>query len=345
MSAGPYDALLVVGFGGPEGPDDVVPFLERVTAGRGIPRERLAEVGAHYQLFGGVSPINAQHRALVDAVRAELIAHDIGLPVYWGNRNWHPLLADTVGQMAADGVERALAFVTSAYGSYSGCRQYLDDLARARAEVGPAAPELDKLRTFHDHPGFVEPFRAGLRDALATIPAARRPTTRIACTAHSIPLAQAAGAPYVAQLTETAALVAGDAAPGVPWSLVWQSRSGPPQVPWLEPDVGDHLSDLADQGVTDVVLVPVGFLSDHMEVVYDLDVAAAARAEELGLHLVRVPTPGTDPRIVAMVRELVQERLDPHAPRRSLGARGPGPDVCAATCCPRPVRPGGPPTG
>jgi protoporphyrin/coproporphyrin ferrochelatase len=335
----PYDALVVVSFGGPEGPDDVVPFLERVTAGRGIPRERLVEVGAHYALFGGVSPINAHNRALVAAVRAELAAHGHDLPVFWGNRNWHPLLADTVAEMADAGIRRALAFVTSAYGSYSGCRQYLDDIARARAEVGARAPIVDKLRTFHDHPGFVEPFREHVRAALASVPAERRATTRVVCTAHSVPRAQADAAPYLAQLQETAALVAEVAAPGIPWSLVFQSRSGPPQVPWLEPDVGDHLETLAAAGVTDVVLVPVGFTSDHMEVVYDLDTQAAARAAEAGVRLLRVPTPGTHPAFVAMVRELVEERLDPTAPRRALGRLGPGPDVCAAGCCPVPVRP------
>jgi protoporphyrin/coproporphyrin ferrochelatase len=335
----PYDALVVVSFGGPEGPDDVVPFLERVTAGRGIPRERLVEVGAHYQRFGGVSPINAQNRALVAAVRDELAAHGHALPVFWGNRNWHPLLADTVAEMADAGVRRALAFVTSAYGSYSGCRQYLDDIARARADVGARAPVIDKLRTFHDHPGFVGPFQEHVRAALASVPAERRVTTRVVCSAHSVPSSQAETAPYVAQLRETCALVAEAAAPGVPWSLVFQSRSGPPHVPWLEPDVGDHIEVLAAAGVTDVVLVPVGFTSDHMEVVYDLDTEVAARAAAAGVRLQRVPTPGTHPAFVAMVREIVEERLDPNAPRRALGRLGPGPDVCAAGCCPAPVRP------
>jgi protoporphyrin/coproporphyrin ferrochelatase len=335
----PHDALVVVSFGGPEGPDDVVPFLERVTAGRGIPRERLAEVGAHYALFGGVSPINAQNRALVAAVRDELVGHGHDLPVFWGNRNWHPLLADTVAEMADAGVLRALAFVTSAYGSYSGCRQYLDDIARARAEVGPRAPVIDKLRTFHDHPGFVEPFREHVRAALATVPPERRSTTCVLCSAHSVPMSQADTTPYLAQLRETSALVAEAAAPDVPWSLVFQSRSGPPQVPWLEPDVGDALAALAADGVTDVVLVPVGFTSDHMEVVYDLDTQVAERAAAFGVRLLRVPTPGTHPAFVAMVRELVEERLDPAAPRRALGRLGPGPDVCAAGCCPAPVRP------
>jgi protoporphyrin/coproporphyrin ferrochelatase len=341
MADTPYDAFLLVSFGGPEGMDDVLPFMERVTAGRGIPRERLLQVSEHYRLFDGVSPINGQNRALLAAIEAELAAHGPRLPVYWGNRNWHPLLADTLRRMADDGVRRALAFVTSAYSSYSGCRQYREDLARARAEVGPGAPEVHKLRVFHDHPGFVEPNAANVRAALARIPDERRAGAHLAFTAHSVPLSMATTSDYEAQLRETAALVSERLGGDHPWELVWQSRSGPPTQPWLEPDIVDHVEALHAAGATDVVVAPIGFVSDHMEVVYDLDTEAAARARELGIHLVRADTVGTAPAFVAMVRELVLEELEPGTPRRALGT-GPRTDTCTADCCPAPARPGTP---
>jgi ferrochelatase len=278
-----------------------------------------------------VSPINAQNRALLDALRAELAAHGPRLPLYWGNRNWHPFLADTLRAMAADGVRRALAFVTSAYSSYSGCRRYLDDIGRARAEAGASAPVVDKLRGFHDHPGFVEANADRLREALGSLPADRRAVARIAFTAHSIPAAMAAGSDYVAQLRETCALVAARA-PRRPWALVYQSRSGPPGDPWLEPDVLDHLATLRHEGVADVVVAPVGFVSDHMEVVYDLDIEARERATALGLGFVRAGTAGTHPAFVRMIRELIDERVADGA-RRALGASGPRPDECARDCC------------
>jgi len=305
-----YDAFLLLSFGGPEGPDDVLPFLENVTRGRGVPPERLAEVAGHYRHFGGVSPINDQCRALIAALEPHL-----DLPVYWGNRNWHPMLADTLRTMRADGVRRAIAFVTSPYGGYSACRQYWDDIARARAEVGDGAPEVDKIRHYHDHPGFVEPFADAVR-------AAWTPGARLVFTAHSIPLAMEVhsgpdGHRYTAQLNEAASLVAG--AVGVDeWDLVWQSRSGPPSVPWLEPDVNDHLEALAKAGATAVVAAPIGFISDHLEVIWDLDNEAAATASGLGIDWRRVATPGTDPRFVAMVAELVAERTA-GAARRKLG--------------------------
>ncbi|HEX7745067.1 MAG TPA: ferrochelatase [Micromonosporaceae bacterium] len=339
-----YDALVVVSFGGPEHPDDVLPFLANVTRGRGVPPERLAEVAEHYQHFGGISPINQQCRDLLDAIRADFAAHGLDLPVYWGNRNWHPMLADTVAQMRDDGVRRALAFVTSAYGGYSSCRQYQEDIAAARAAVGPSAPVIDKLRQFWDHPGFVEPHAEAVRAALATLGAARPATTRLVFTAHSIPLSAAAaagpeGGRYEAQLRETAGLVAAAAAPDLPYDLVWQSRSGPPRVPWLEPDINDHLAALADAGTTAVVVSPVGFVSDHLEVVWDLDTEAVATAKRVGLDFVRAATPGTHPRFVAMVRELVAERLDAAAPgpRRRLGTL-PAWDNCPAACCLPPAR-------
>ncbi|MEU7694747.1 ferrochelatase [Microbispora hainanensis] len=321
VSTNGYDALLVVSFGGPEKPDDVMPFLENVVRGRGVPRERLLEVEAHYQGFGGVSPINQQCRDLIAAL-------DVDLPVYWGNRNWHPFLEDTVRQMKEDGVRKAAAFVTAAYSSYSSCRQYLDDIARARAAV-PGAPEIVKLRHYYDHPGFIAAMADHTRQALDRLPAGVREQARLVFTAHSIPVSMArtagpTGGAYEAQLRRAAELVTAQVDEGRSWDLVWQSRSGPPQVPWLEPDVCDHLEALHAEGVPSAVLVPIGFVSDHMEVVYDLDVEAAATAEKLGMALTRASTAGTHPRFVSMVSELLAE---------------PEPAPCAATCCPAPVRP------
>ena len=333
-----YDAFLLVSFGGPEGPDDVLPFLRNVTRGRGIPDERLAEVAGHYRHFGGVSPINGQCRELLAALAPVFADAGIDLPVYWGNRNWHPLLADTVATMRDDGVRHALAFVTSPFGSYSSCRQYLDDIAGARATVGAGAPVISKIRHFHDHPGYVEPHADAVRAACARVDAEATGEVRLVFTAHSIPTAMAAsagptGGRYEAQLRETAALVAG----GRPFDLVWQSRSGPPSVPWLEPDINDHLQALADSGVGGVVVSPVGFGSDHLEVLWDLDTEAAATAAKLGLAFARAATPGADPRFVAMIRDLVLERLVPGTPRAALGGISTW-DACPAGCCPAPVR-------
>jgi protoporphyrin/coproporphyrin ferrochelatase len=331
VSAPSYDALLLVSFGGPEGMADVEPFLDHVLRGRRVTPERRREVAHHYERFGGVSPINAQNRALLEALRAELTAYGPRLSLYWGNRNWRPFLVDTVRQMAGDGVRRALAFVTSAYSSYSGCRQYLEDIERARVAVGPAAPVLDKLRVFHDHPSFVEANADRLREALRTLPAERRAGARLVFTAHSVPAAMADGSDYVAQLRETCELVA-TAAGRERWTLVYQSRSGPPEVPWLEPDILPHLDALRAEGARDVVVAPVGFVSDHMEVVYDLDTEARGRAAALGLGFVRAGTAGTHPAFVRMIRELVEERRN-GGPRRALGARGPRADACAPGCC------------
>jgi protoporphyrin/coproporphyrin ferrochelatase len=312
-----YDAFLLVSFGGPEGPDDVMPFLANVTRGRNVPPERLARVAEHYYAFGGVSPINQQCRDLLAAVRADFAAAGLTLPLYWGNRNWTPYLTDTVRQMAEDGVRHAVAFVTSAYSSYSSCRQYLDDIERARAAVGPAAPRIDKIRRFFNHPGFIEPFADNARAALDTLPADLRDDAHLVFTAHSVPVAMAetSGPPgnrgrYVAELTEAARLITervGNAAH--PWSLAYQSRSGPPSQPWLEPDVCDHVGELAKSGTRAVVVIPAGFVSDHMEVRHDLDIEAAQAADALGLAFARAATPGTSPRFAAMVTELVQERL------------------------------------
>jgi ferrochelatase len=327
-----YDALLLLSFGGPEGMADVIPFLENVTRGRNISRTRLEEVAEHYAHFGGVSPINAQNRALIATLERELRAHQIPLPIYFGNRNWHPLLEDTLTQMRADRVHNALVFVTSAYSSYSGCRQYREDIARALDSLGDSTMNLDKIRVFYNHPGFVEPMASKLKAALDTLPEFPRQNARVIFTAHSIPLSMARGSAYERQLRETCRLVA-ERAGSANYQLAWQSRSGPPHIPWLEPDVLDVLRTLPGDGVRDVVVVPIGFISDHLEVLYDLDVEARALAHELGLHMLRVSTVGTDPQFVAMIRELIEERLTENPTRRYLGAYGPSHDVCPTNCC------------
>ena len=333
-----YDAILLVSFGGPEGPDDVIPFMENVTRGRNVPRERLEEVSQHYVRFGGRSPINDQNRALIAALEEELERHGPDLPVYFGNRNWHPLLPDTLERMRDDGISRALCFVTSAYSSYSGCRQYREDLAEARAQVD-GAPELDKIRVYYNHPGFVEPQVDAILDALDQLPTGVRDDAHVVFTTHSIPHSMSRHCDYEAQHYETCRLVMEQLSPRAPlpsgerpWQLVYNSRSGPEFIPWLEPDVNDHLEELAAQGVAAVVCVPVGFISDHMEVIYDLDVEAVETAERLGLPFARAATVGTDPRFVAMIRELILERTA-DAPARALGTRGPNHDACPADCC------------
>lgn len=324
------DAVLLVSFGGPEGMSDVVPFLENVTRGRGVPPERLVEVAHHYERFGGVSPINAQNRELAAALASELRAHGIDLPVYLGNRNWRPFIVDAMREMRDHGVRRALAIFTSAYSSYSGCRQYREDIFRAQDRIGPDAPEVATLRAFFDHPGFVEANVDRVRDALAELPVGE--SVHIAFTAHSIPVAMARACAYEKQLRETARLVA--SAVGVDdWALVYQSRSGPPRVPWLEPDICDHLADIARGDSRAVVVAPIGFLSDHLEVLYDLDVEAAEAAGSLGLAMARAGTAGTHPAFVGALRELVQERLVPGSPRRALSRLGPSHDTCPPDCC------------
>jgi ferrochelatase len=331
-----YDAFLLVSFGGPEGPDEVIPFLENVTRGRGVPRQRLEQVAEHYYQFGGISPINQQCRDLLAAVEKEFAATGVDLPVYWGNRNWRPLLADTMAAMAADGRRHAVAFVTSAYSSYSSCRQYLEDIGQARAQAGPDAPRVDKVRPYFNHPGFIEPLADAARTAARRLPPAASEAFDLVFTAHSIPEAMAAasgpaGRAYPAQLAEASRLVASQVG-ARSWQLAYQSRSGPPGVPWLGPDVTGCLSELAAAGSHGVVLVPVGFISDHMEVVYDLDVEASDAAALLGLPLARAATPGTDPRFVAMITELVAERLDDVTPR-ALGDLGPALGTCQNGCC------------
>ncbi|MFJ9952026.1 ferrochelatase [Kitasatospora sp. NPDC091207] len=362
--AAPYDALLLLSFGGPEAPEDVVPFLENVTRGRGIPKERLKEVGKHYFMFGGVSPINEQNRELLAALREDFAEHGLDLPVYWGNRNWAPYLTDTLRELAADGHRRVAVLATSAYAGYSGCRQYRENLADALARLAEEGlPELrvDKLRHFYNHPGFVEPMTDATLAALARLPEGVRAGARLAFTTHSVPdtMAESSGAPddpargrpggaYVAQHLDVARLVATAVAErtGVadrPWELVFQSRSGAPHTPWLEPDICDHLEAQHAAGAPAVVMVPIGFVSDHMEVKYDLDTEAVAKAAELGLPVARAATVGADPRFTAAVRELVLERAATErglpVTRCALGALGPSHDVCAVACCPNPRAP------
>lgn len=330
-----YDALLIVSFGGPEKREDVIPFLENVLRGKNVPHERMLEVAEHYYHFGGKSPINDQNRAFIAALREELNQHGISLPIYWGNRNWHPFLADTLQRMKADGVRHALAFATSAFSSYSGCRQYREDIAAARREVGEGAPEVDKIRVFSNHPGFIEAMAERVRDALGDVPAKRRADCPLLFTAHSVPVSMAAGASYVPQLEDACRAIAGEVGSSK-WRLVYQSRSGAPGQPWLEPDVCEALRETHQSGARDVVVVPVGFLSDHMEVLYDLDTEARALCVELDLHMVRAGTVGTHPCFIRTVRELIEERIA-GGERRAVGAFGPYPDVCPENCCPAPA--------
>jgi protoporphyrin/coproporphyrin ferrochelatase len=303
-----YDALLVVSFGGPEKHEDVIPFLENVLRGRNVPRERLLEVAEHYYHFDGRSPINDQNRELVRELRAAL-----DVPVYWGNRNWHPLLADTVRQMRDDGVRRAAAFATSAFGSYSGCRQYREDIERALAAVGDAALRIDKLPPFSGHPRFIEAMTDRVKDAIAQLPHGQ-----LVFTAHSVPVSMAESSPYVAQLERACSRVAAGVGRDE-WRLVYQSRSGPPGQPWLEPDICDYLRS----NPVETIIVPIGFLSDHMEVLYDLDTEARAVCDELGVKMVRARTVETHPAMIRMIAEMMASE--------AVG--------CRADCCAPPRRP------
>jgi protoporphyrin/coproporphyrin ferrochelatase len=325
-----YDALLIVSFGGPEGMADVMPFLENVLRGRNVPRERMLQVAHHYEMFDGVSPINEQNRTLIAALKTELAAKAPDLPIYWGNRNWHPLLTDTLTQMANDGVRRALAFVTSAYSSFSSCRQYLQNISDAQAVAGLSAPQVDKLRAFYNHPLFIEANADHVRTALKTL-GVTPAQVHLAFTAHSIPESMAINCMYAEQLEEASRLVAN--AVGIEdWQLVYQSRSGSPTQPWLGPDVCDHLQYLGMQGTKHVVLSPIGFISDHMEVIYDLDIEAKKLADGMGMRVSRAATAGTHPLFVKMIRELILERTE-GLPPRFLGTRGPSHNICDPACC------------
>jgi ferrochelatase len=332
---GGYDAVLMVAFGGPEKPADVIPFLENVLAGRSVPPERLREVASHYEHVGGASPINAQVHRLKAALESELSGRGLSLPLYWGNRNWNPYLADVLAEMAAAGIRRALGVALSAYSSYSGCRRYLEDIEKARGEVGAGAPRVDKVRVFYNHPGFIAANAERVRKGMMDLPAPARPGAPVVFTAHSQPLSMAAACDYEAQVRETSRLVAeGAGIAEARWSVAWQSRSGRPEDPWLSPDIGDRLEALKNGGARAVIVHPVGFLSDHVEVLYDLDVEAKRKADALGLVMARSATVGTHPRFVTMLGDLLEERMRNRRERKVVGRLGPGPDVCAPDCCP-----------
>ena len=337
-----YDAGLVVSFGGPESKEDVIPFLETVLRGRNVPRERLLAVAEHYYHFDGKSPINQQTRDLIAALKAELERNGPKLPIYWGNRNWHPFLTETLQKMKEDGIRRAVGFVTSAYSSYSGCRQYREDIARAQNEVGTGAPEVDKLRVFFNHPSYIEVTIDRVRDALQAVPVGARQNAQIIYTAHSIPVSMADTSDYVKQLEEVRRLVS-ESLGHKNDALVYQSRSGSPGQPWLGPDILDYLREVKTRNLASaVVLAPIGFVSDHMEVLYDLDVEATQLCDSLSLPRVRAKTVGVHPKFIGMIRELILERTNPGSERRALGVLGARADCCEQDCCLGPQRPARP---
>jgi ferrochelatase len=333
-----YDAILVVSFGGPEGRDDVIPFLENVLRGRNVPRERMLAVAEHYYQFDGVSPINQQCRDLIASLRIELDQNEIDLPIYWGNRNWTPYLTDTLAQMQQAGVKRALAYITSAYSSWSSCRQYLGNVADACQPLGADAPTVDKIRAFYNHPDFIAANCDLLSESLASFSTAERADLQIAFTAHSIPNSMADHCDYQNQLAESCQLVSKELSIKN-WQLVYQSRSGRPQDPWLEPDILDHMRDIHSNGTKNLIIAPIGFMSDHMEVLFDLDCEAQQLGEELGMHVERSATVGTHPLFISMIRKLIQERQDSALERQAIGQFDANHDVCPADCCPAPARP------
>lgn len=336
MPATHYDALLFVSFGGPEGPDDVIPFLENVLRGKRVPRERMMEVAEHYQHFGGVSPINQQCRELISALETELKTEGVDLPIYWGNRNWHPLLPDTIKQLKADGAKKVLALVTSGFSSYSGCRQYRENIYAALDEVSASEIEVDKIRVFYNHPDFVAVNARNVQAAIDAVAEGQPDSVQVVFTAHSIPDSMSRTSDYVQQLTESSRLVAQDLnVPDDRWDLVYQSRSGRPQDPWLEPDICDHIEHLHQSGVRKLVICAIGFLSDHIEVLYDLDDEAKQKCDELGMSMQRAATPGCDPQFVTMLRKLVQERLN-GCQAECMGRFPANHDVCPVDCCPAP---------
>lgn len=328
----PYDALIVISFGGPNSNDDVIPFLENVLRGKPVPRSRMLEVAEHYYHFGGKSPINEQNLALIDALKLELQRREIQLPIYFGNRNWEPYIHEALEQMKADGVHRALAFFTSGFSCYSGCRQYRENVAKAQEMVGEGAPRVDLLRKFYNHPGFIGALADLTSEAVSKLSSPGQSANKVLFVAHSIPLSMAEHSRYEEQLRESSRLVAETC--GLPdWELVFQSRSGPPTQPWLEPDICDRIETLPAEGYKAVTVIPVGFVSDHMEILFDLDTEAVEKAAEVGLEMARVPTVGTHPEFVSMIGELIAERLGLQDERRALGQFGPSYDVCPANCC------------
>ncbi|MCA9064090.1 MAG: ferrochelatase [Planctomycetaceae bacterium] len=338
----PFDAILVVSFGGPEKPDDVIPFLENVLRGKPVPKERMLEVAEHYYHFGGVSPINQQCRDLIDALRDELQRSEISLPVYWGNRNWDPYLKDVVRQMSDDGIRRAIAYVTSGFSCYSGCRQYRENITDALQQIQPSDLRVEKLRVFYNHPDFIEVWSQNLQQSIRDIESQTGTGDWcLAFTAHSIPLSMATTSDYEQQLQESCRLLTERLQiPDDRWQLVYQSRSGRPQDPWLEPDILDHIRLRHSEGVRGLIIAPIGFLSDHMEVLYDLDDEARLLCESLQMPLTRAATPGNSPQFVQMLRKLIQERIS-NAPRECTGRFGPNHDTCPPDCCPAPMRPAG----
>lgn len=333
-----YDAILVVSFGGPEGLEQVMPFLDNVLRGKGVPEARKLEVAHHYELFGGVSPINAQNRELVEKVSAALINQNIPLPVLLANRNTEPFIPDVMKTCQDKGYQNLLVYITSGFSCYSGCRQYRENLMAVQADLCGLVPQFDKIRVFFNHPLFIETVADKVSEALGHSPQTDSGEARVVFTAHSIPLAMANTSAYTEQLHEAARLIA-ERLKLPAWDLVYQSRSGPPSMPWLDPDICDHLADLKSQGVDAVVVSPLGFVSDHMEVLFDLDLEAREKAAELGMHYVRASTPGNDPRMVEMIVELIRERLEDWPERRTIGRLPAKHDVCPENCCPAMKRP------
>ena len=336
MGIGRFDSLLLLSFGGPERPDEVMPFLRNVTKGRGVPDERLTVVAEQYALFGGKSPINDLNRELLRSLQGELAARGHDIPAFWGNRNWDPFVSDVVETLRTQGHSSTVCLVTSAFSSYSGCRQYHEDLDKARSLVQDA-PEIDRVRVFWNHPDFLgtaAELLAETRDK-ANLPK----ETPLLHTAHSLPISMAATSDYERQLSEAARIVHELAGMAGPNEVVYQSRSGPPSVPWLEPDIGSRLQQLADDGITEVLVHPLGFVADHMEVLFDLDTQALKVAENSGMKMLRTPTVGAHPRFVSMLVDLVEEAAGLRADRPALGDAGPRPDVCSVDCCPAPSRP------
>ena len=329
----PVDAILIVSFGGPEGMDDVMPFLENVLRGKNVPHERMLEVAEHYRQFDGISPINEQCRQLIDAIRKECVRRELSLPIYWGNRNWHPMMTDTLQKMASDGRKRAISFFTSMFSCYSGCRQYRENIAASQSAVGDSAPFVEKVRKGFNHPGFIAAQKDCLEQALAQLPEEVRAETTVLFTAHSIPKIMADNSRYEEQLRESARLVCKAAGHG-PWELVFQSRSGPPQQPWLEPDVCDRIEQLhSERNIQHVIVQPLGFVSDHMEVLFDLDHEAADLCKEKGIQMVRAATVGLHPKFVSMIVDLIEERLEPDTARPYVGSYGASHDLCPGNCC------------
>jgi ferrochelatase len=358
QKSSPYDAILFLSFGGPEGMDDVMPFLANVLRGKNVPESRMKEVAHHYEEFGGVSPINGQNRELMRVLETELQARGIDLPVYWGNRNWHPLLPDTLKKMHQDGIKRAITFVTSAYASYSGCRQYLEDIGKAQASLkegenegtapgGDSLIRIDKLRVFYNHPDFIQANAENVASGLGSFSEEEKKSLHIAFTAHSIPQAMAQTCDYEKQLLEACSLVSQSAQVQGHFqnqNLVYQSRSGPATQPWLEPDILEHITALSQKGVKNILVHPIGFVSDHMEVLYDLDTEAKNLAQSLGMKFVRTTAAGTNPLFGKMMGDLVEERLQSEeglpCTRKTVGKGEAAPDVCAPGCCAyTPMRP------